>query len=199
MKKILAATLAAALGTTALPALAQSAGDWTVGLGLGVVAPKSNNGLLAGQPTTIDNDVRPTITFEYFVRDNIGIELLAATPFEHTATVTGVGTVSTKHLPPTLSVNYHFANDSKFTPFVGAGINYTTFFEESSALGTVSLSDSVGLALHAGLDVAISDKGSLRADLRWIDINADAYLGGAFIGEAEIDPVVFGLSYIHNF
>ncbi|KCV83159.1 outer membrane protein OmpW [Actibacterium atlanticum] len=199
MKKILAATLAAALGTTALPALAQSAGDWTVGLGLGVVAPKSNNGLLAGQPTTIDNDVRPTITFEYFVRDNIGIELLAATPFEHTATVTGVGTVSTKHLPPTLSVNYHFANDSKFTPFVGAGINYTTFFEESSALGTVSLSDSVGLALHAGLDVAISDKGSLRADLRWIDINSDAYLNGAFIGEAEIDPIVFGLSYIHNF
>ena len=200
MKRMISTlALSSALAAMAVPALAQQQGDWTVGVGIANVNPKSDNGTLAGALAEIDDGTALSLTVEYFFRDNWGVELLAATPFEHTATVTGVGTVSTKHLPPTLSVNYHFANDSKFTPFVGAGINYTTFFEESSALGTVSLSDSVGLALHAGLDVAISDKGSLRADLRWIDINSDAYLNGAFIGEAEIDPIVFGLSYIHNF
>lgn len=199
MKRLFALTLAAALGTTAMPALAQSAGDFTVGLGIGVVAPKDNTGLLAGAPSSIDNDLRPTLTFEYFIMDNVGIEVLAATPFEHTVTISGVGTVVTKHLPPTVSVNYHFANDSKFTPFVGAGVNFTTFWDETSALGNVNLDNSWGLALHAGLDVAISDKGALRADLRYVDIDTKATLGGAPIGTANIDPLVFGLSYVHNF
>ncbi|MCO5128502.1 MAG: hypothetical protein M9957_14955 [Rhodobacteraceae bacterium] len=53
--------------------------------------------------------------------NNVGIELLAATPFEHTATISGVGTATTKHLPPTLSLVYHIPTAGKVTPFVGAG------------------------------------------------------------------------------
>ncbi|MCV2869774.1 outer membrane beta-barrel protein [Defluviimonas sp. WL0002] len=183
----------------AAPACAQSAGDWTVGVGLGWVSPKGDNGLLAGQPTTVDNDMRPTITVEYFPWDNIGIELLAATPFEHTATISGVGTATTKHLPPTLSLVYHIPTAGKITPFVGAGLNYTTFFSEESALGNVKLDDSFGLAVKAGFDVAISDKGALRTEVRWMDIDTDASLNGAYIGTAEIDPVVFGVSYVMKF
>lgn len=196
MKKSLLPVL---LALAAAPALAQSAGDWTVGVGLGYVAPKSDNGLLAGAPTTINENTRPTLTFEYFIQDNLGIELLAATPFKHTATIAGVGTATTKHLPPTLSLVYHFDNGSTITPFVGAGLNYTAFFSEKSALGPVHMDDSFGLAVKAGFDVKLSEKGALRTEVRWMDIDSDVSLGGAKIGTAEIDPVVFGISYVHNF
>lgn len=196
MKKSLLPVL---LALAAAPALAQSAGDWTVGVGLGYVGPKSDNGLLAGAPTTINENTRPTLTFEYFIQDNLGIELLAATPFKHTATIAGVGTATTKQLPPTLSLVYHFDNGSTVTPFVGAGLNYTAFFSEKSALGPVRMDDSFGLAVKAGFDVKLSEKGALRTEVRWMDIDSDVSLGGAKIGTAEIDPVVFGISYVHNF
>lgn len=197
MKPTLALALLA-LGVAA-PAFAQSAGDWTVGLGLGYVSPKDDNGLLAGAATTVDENVRPTLTVEYFPWDNIGVELLAATPFKHTATIAGVGTATTKHLPPTLSLVYHIPTAGKFTPFVGAGLNYTAFFSEESALGVVKMDDSFGLALKAGVDFALSGKGALRTEVRWMDIDTDVSLGGAPIGTAEIDPVVVGVSYVMKF
>lgn len=194
-----AMVLATAIVSLAGPLAAQSQGDWTVGIGVGYVDPKSDNGTLAGGATTIDSDTRPTFTAEYFVRDNWGIELLAATPFEHTATIAGVGQATTKHLPPTLSLNYHIPTNSKWKPFVGLGLNYTTFFEESSALGNVEMRDSWGVAANIGVDYAISDAGSLRFNVRWMDIDTDTYLNGAYIGTAEIDPVVVGVSYVHRF
>ena len=77
--------LAIALGGLAAPAFAQQAGEWTISVGAHQVNPKSDNGKLAGGtvPIEVDSNVRPTITAEYFVRDNLGIEVLAAWPFEH--------------------------------------------------------------------------------------------------------------------
>lgn len=185
--------------TTAVPAFAQSAGDITVGVGFGVVSPKDDNGLLAGAATTIDDNIRPTVTVEYFPWDNIGVELLAATPFKHEVTIAGVGTATVKHLPPTLSLVYHVPTAGKLTPFFGAGLNYTVFFSEKSALGNVKLDDSIGLAVKAGVDYALSDKGALRAELRWMDIDSDVTLGGAPIGTAEIDPLVANVAYVMKF
>ncbi|MBK5935045.1 outer membrane protein [Rhodovulum imhoffii] len=193
-----AAALASALALAPM-AQAQSAGDFTLGIGLIGVMPKSDNGDLAGFRSDVQDSVRPSITFEYFVRENIGIEVLGALPFEHDIKLGGVEAASTKHLPPTVSLQYHFANASAFTPFLGAGINYTTFFEEDSPLGDLSIDDSWGLALHAGFDYAVSDTGAFRADVRWIDINSDVKLEGDKIGDVDIDPFTFGVSYIHRF
>lgn len=197
MKRTLITALVAL--AAAAPACAQSAGDWTIGLGIGWVSPKDDNGLLAGAATSVDDDISATITAEYFPWDNIGIELLAATPFEHTATIAGVGTATTKHLPPTLSLVYHIPTAGKVTPFVGAGLNYTTFFSEESALGNVELDDSFGLALKAGFDVAISEKGAFRTEVRWMDIESDVSLDGAPIGTLDIDPIVVNLAYVIKF
>ncbi|MCV3272494.1 OmpW/AlkL family protein [Roseobacter sinensis] len=191
--------LSSALAVCALPALAQSQGDWTFGIGVGSIDPKSDNGPLAGNPADIASDEALTLTFEYFIRDNIGIELLAATPFEHGISIANVGEASTKHLPPTLSVNYHFTNASPWKPYVGAGINYTTFFEEETNLGTLELDDSFGISVQVGVDYKISDNGWLRANVRWFDIDTEATLDGADIGTAEIDPFLFGVAYVHKF
>lgn len=194
-----ALVLSTAMAALAAPALAQSQGDWTVGIGVGHVNPKSNNGTLAGAKATVDSDTRPTFTVEYFIRDNLGVELLAATPFKHDVKLGGAYAATVKHLPPTLSLNYHFPTQSTFKPFIGAGINYTTFFDEKSPLGKISLKDSWGIAAHAGVDYQISDAGALRFDVRWMDIDSDVTLNGAKIGTAKIDPVVVGFSYIHRF
>lgn len=191
--------LALLAGLAAGPALAQSAGDMTLGLGVGFVAPKSDNGILAGAAADIEDNARPTVTFEYFIRDNIGIEVLGALPFKHKVNVGGAFAGVTKHLPPTVSVNYHIPTGGAITPFVGLGVNYTTFFEERSALGKLEIEDSFGLAAHVGMDYALTEKSALRMDLRYIDIDADVKLNGAKIGKVEVDPVVAGVSYIMKF
>ncbi|MBC7137773.1 MAG: OmpW family protein [Defluviimonas sp.] len=199
-----ALSLAAALASVAAPALAQSAGEWTLGFGLHSVEPKDGNGELAGRDSDVGSNAQPTITFEYFIYDNVGIEVLAATPFEHSVRLDGLGKIGTvQHLPPVVSLQYHFNGGGKISPFVGAGLNYTVFFNEetSGALdgSRLQLEDSAGIALHAGLDYKISERGALRADLRWMDIESKVKLNGDNIGKVKIDPVVMGVAYVHRF
>ncbi len=199
MNRITTLCAAALLATSATGAMAQSQGDWTLGLGLGTVSPKEDNGTVAGAKLEIDKNTQVTLTFEYFIADNLGIEVLAATPFTHDLELGGADIGEAKHLPPTLSINYHFQTKTAFTPFAGIGVNYTTALDVDSPLGDLELDDSWGAALHLGVDYAISDRGALRADLRWMDIDMDAELNGTDIGTAEVDPMVFGISYIMKF
>lgn len=206
----LAALLLAAAASPS--ALAQSKGDWTLGVGLHHVDPKSDNGSLDATelglgrlpPTEVAGSVRPSFTYEYFLRDNLGIEVLAALPFEHDIGIRGVGRVgSAKQLPPTVSLQYHFANGSKVTPFVGVGLNYTTFFDEDTRgalAGTeLKLDDSWGAAAHVGVDFALSERSSLRLDARWVDIDTDVSVNGVAVGEVEIDPLVYGAAVVVKF
>lgn len=203
MKTLCIAALIA--GATALPAAAQSAGEWTVGIGAGSVQPKDDNGTVAGSlDVEVDGNTRPTLTVEYFLRDNVGIELLAATPFQHDVNIKGVGKVgSVKHLPPVLSVNYHWDTGSAFRPYAGIGLNYTSFWGEDTqgALdgADLDLKHSFGLALQAGADWWLNDKSAIRGTLRWIDIDSDVYLNGSKIGEIEIDPIAVQAAYVMKF
>lgn len=197
--------LATALALLASPVMAQSQGEWTLGFGLANVNPKSNNGVLAGGtvPTDIGDNTRPTITAEYFIRDNLGIELLAALPFKHSIKSNGVEIGTVKHLPPVISLQYHFDATEQFKPFVGLGVNFTGFWD-GDARGPLSGSElrvknSWGLAAHLGGDYWINDKAAIRADLRWIDIDSDVTLNGTDIGKVEVDPVVVGVSYVIKF
>lgn len=190
----------------AVPAAAQSRGEWTVGLGLHTVDPTSDNGSLSGGTLDLDvgSDSKPSVTAEFFIRDNLGIEVLAAWPFEHGISIDGLGKAgSTKHLPPTVSFQYHFNSSSKVSPFLGAGLNYTAFFSEkaSGALAgsELKLKNSWGLAAHAGLDISFSTKNALRIDARWIDIDSDVSLDGVGLGTAHIDPMVYGVAWVHRF
>ena len=82
-------------------------------------------------------------------------------------------------------------------------MNYTTFWDDNAIgllTGTpVSLDDSWGIALHAGLDFKLTERSSLRTDIRWIDIDTDVTVGGTDIGTVSIDPLVVGVSYVMKF
>jgi outer membrane protein len=230
MIKPLALATAMIAASTSTQVMALEAGDWIFRSGLTTVDPKEDSdapvhsalGDLGGE-VSVDSDTQLGITVEYMYTKNIGIELLAATPFEHTVSAKG-GTLSAlgldeiadvKHLPPTLSVNYHFDTGSNFTPYVGLGINYTIFFSEEASSGLeaavgdddVELDDSIGWAAQVGFDYELNDKWMINASARYIDIETEAEIktpGLAAPGhkvnvDVDIDPMVYSLSVGYKF
>ncbi|ANB91568.1 membrane protein [Moraxella ovis] len=191
--KNIALALAAATATTA--AVAAPAGTWTIGAGAAYVDPKSNPGL----ELSVDEDVRPSITFEYFPVKNVGIELLAAHPFKHDIESKGKEVGSVKLLPPTLSLQYHFDNGGKVVPFIGAGVNYTTFFKEHLAGSDLELKDNWGAAGHVGVDLKLTDRDAVRLDARYIDLKTDVKIDGVDKGELDLSPWVYGVSFVKSF
>jgi outer membrane protein len=177
----------------------------------------------------VDDGTSLTLSFTYMFTENWAFDVLAAWPFKHDidieATITDnilavseTGAVpfgEVEHLPPTFSVQYHFAPDAEFQPFVGLGLNYTMFVSEDldSAwpdLGVTdfSLDDSFGVAAQIGADWMFSDQWLLNFDLRWINIEAD--LSGTVddgvnppetgeLGTVEIDPWVFAINLGYRF
>ena len=174
-------------------AAAHEAGDILLKMGVTHVNPKSDNGSLANDTVHIDigNSTRPSFSLTYMATKNVGIELLGAVPFKHDIRARGVGDIgSTKHLPPTLSLQWHFLPDARIQPYVGVGVNYTKFFSEDSSLGDLELSDSWGLAAQVGVDINLDKNWFMTADVRYIDIDTKVKLNGARIGTVKIDPVV---------
>ncbi len=191
--------LAAVIGlglTTGTAALAQDAGDWILRVGVGNVDPKSDN----GDVVSVDSGTAAVINATYMMTDNVGIELLAATPFSHDIKLAADGTRvgETKHLPPTVSVQYHFDTNSAFKPYVGAGLNFTLFFDEKTAGplagADLELDESFGIAAQVGADWDFSDTMFANLDIRWINIETDAELDGAPLETVEIDPIVYSLT-----
>lgn len=173
-------------------------GDWLMRFGAIHVSPNDSSGTLSGAPTVgvgLDSDTQAFANISYMLEDNMALELLAATPFTHTLHATGAlsGDIATvKQLPPTLSLQYHFSPTSTVTPYVGAGINYTMFFDEqaTAVISSISLEDSWGLALQAGADIDMGNNWFANFDLRYIDIETTATTDLGTI-DVTIDPWVF--------
>lgn len=223
-KKLFIASVIAAVSTQVF---AYETGDIIVRAGYAAVDPRDSSsdlnvaglgGKVAGTGVGVDGASALGVTASYIFAPHWGIELLAATPFQHDITSKGLGALgvsdgtvigSTKHLPPTVSVQYYFANsESAVQPYVGAGINYTTFFSESvssgakSALGAnnLSLDDSFGLAVEAGLDWRLNKSWVVNASVWRVQIETDATLNtalGKVKTEVTIDPWVYmvGVGY----
>ena len=226
MKKSLIATSLLAMAFAAPLAHAHQAGDIIVRAGAITVDPHESSsdiwvGALgtnvAGTKATLDSDTQLGLNFAYMITDRVGIELLAATPFSHNVGVKGMpgpfaglnGKLGElKHLPPTLSVVYYPLDPkSAFQPYVGAGINYTWFFDtkltseaEGKGFSGLDLDDSWGLAAQVGMDYMLSDNLMLNAQVRYIDIETkgSTSFGGREVEvDVDVDPFVYmvGLGY----
>jgi outer membrane protein len=189
----------AALLLVAFAPLAQAEeGPWRFTVGAHNVDPKSDNGSLAAGALDVEvgNNWRPTITVEYFLNTNLGIEVLAAVPFKHEVKLNGADAGEITHLPPTLSLQYHFSPDAKISPYLGAGVNFTWIYNEDSAgpiAGTdLDLDNSWGLAAHAGIDFKMDNNWFVGVDARWLDIDSDVSVNGAAVGTVNVDPLVYG-------
>lgn len=205
MKKTLfVAAVGAALALSAATASAAGAGTWDFKFGLANVNPKSNNGTLAGTlRAEVDSNTKPIVGFGYWLNDHLQIDVLAAIPFKHDVTLNGAPAASLRHLPPTVSLQYHFAPGGSFCPFVGLGLNYTMIYDEKTRgplAGTrLSLDNSWGLAAQVGAEFKLTDAWALAADVRWIDIDTDAKVNGTGVGTVNVDPVVIGAYLVYSF
>jgi len=200
--------LGIALGAALLfgaAAHADDGGNWVVKIGAHNVDPQSDNGTLAHGALRVDagSDASLTFTGERMMTPNWGIEVLAALPFQHDVKINGVKAATVKHLPPTFSLQYHFLPDNTISPFVGVGINYTTFFDEKTtgplAGAKLNLSDTWGPAAHGGVDFRLNDRWLVTLDARWMKIDPDARVNGAKLGTVHIDPLVYGFAVGYRF
>ena len=211
MKKQMILALAAVAAMASGSAFAFEGGDWTFKAGITNVDPKQENSGVDGLDIDVSEDTSLSLLGSYFFTPSLALELLASLPFEHAYVVSDAGGAlgggSTKHLPPTLSLQYHFNSGGTIIPYVGAGINYTIFFSQkndaalTSALGgaKAELDDSVGYALQAGIDYMFTDNLFMNLDLRYIDIEPDLKVGGTKVGTVEIDPTTVGLNIGYKF
>lgn len=143
----------------------------------------------------LGNNTQLGITVSYMLNEHLAFGLLAATPFKHEITANGSRIGETKLLPPTFSLEFFPAKPtSKWQPYFGAGLNYTTFFSEKSTLGDLKFEDSFGLALEMGLDYQINNNLVVNATVWNIDVDTDATLNSNNIGGVNIDPWAYMIS-----
>lgn len=199
-----AAALSAGLSLLSGSALAVSQGDLLIRAGVAHVAPSGSSdeitGIAAGAKVEADSSTSLGLTLTYMATDNLGIGVLAAWPFSHDINATGsiaaLGKVAeTDQLPPTVTLQWHFAPTSNIRPYVGAGVNYTTFFNTSTtgALTNVGLNldSSWGLAGEAGVDIDINNDWFVSGQVWYLDIDTEATIGnGIGTYDVAIDPWV---------
>ncbi|BBT14739.1 outer membrane protein W [Metapseudomonas otitidis] len=229
MKKSFLAASLLALAVAAPMAQAHQAGDILIRAGAITVNPEADSssvkvdrGALAGTDlggkATMSSDTQLGLNFAYMLTDNLAIELLAATPFEHDVKIKGTaldaanGKLGTlKHLPPTLSLVYYPLDPkSAFQPYVGGGINYTWIYDEhvgseatAAGFDNFNVKNSWGLAWQVGADYMLTDNVMLNAQVRYIDIDTRAYVDNSIAGgvrakvNVDVDPWVYmvGLGY----
>lgn len=206
---VLGATFLIAAAT--VPALAQdgkAAGTFLLrGRAIAVVPDESSTVTVIGGAVDATNTPAPELDLSYFFTDNIAVELIAATT-RHSLKDKGsaLGTVDlgdVSVLPPTLTLQYHFLPKSQFSPYLGAGVNYTVFYNAKAPgapVSSISYENNFGWALQAGVDYNVAGRWFLNADVKKIFLNTTAKInGGAIVGDVDLDPWVFGLGLGYRF
>jgi len=238
-----AAGLAAAV-LCASPALADyDQNSIIVRVGAGWVDPDDDSNWLRldgvpleGSRVYVDTGSSATFTGTWIFADHWGVGLLAAVPFEHDLQVSGLpnpdggralGRVDLgdlKQLPSTLTLQWFpVCVESWVQPYVGLGINYTTFMSEdisltaddyfATALGAAApanldMSSSWGLAGEMGVDVSLgrNSRWLINAAVWYLDLDSDAKIrfptnrGFSDIKtEVDIDPWVYSIGLGYRF
>ena len=193
-----------------VPAVTDAA-DWIARLRVIDVSPNDSSGTILDTGTGVAVDSATTIEVDItmMLSDTWGLELIAATTKHDLSTsggdLDGASAGSVKVLPPTLTLQYHFPTGGGWHPYLGAGINFTLFYdyELSSDLEGLGVSDiefdnSFGFAGNLGVDIDLSDRWLFNLDVKYILIDTAPEIelaDGGYLDRVEvnIDPWVFGV------
>lgn len=163
---------------------------------------------LTGLPTdpavTVNSKTIPEVDFTYFFSPNLAAELILTVPQKHDVLVNGGKVGTLKHLPPVVSLQYHFTDLGAFKPYVGVGLNVTLFSSVNlPAPGGVQLSikkRSYGLAGQIGVDYAIDKQWSLNLDVKKVKLDTTLYGNGTLnLGKITVDPLLVGIGVGYKF
>ncbi len=198
---------------------------WQVRLrGVGVIPNESANIGIIGGGVDISTTFIPELDFTYFFTKNIAAELILGTS-KHNVKTTGsnltavglppsvdVDLGSVMLLPPTLTAQYHFfpSQGAFAKPYVGAGINYTIFYNVKSGgvVYGIEYKNKASFALQAGSDFNLNDDIFINVDIKYLflktDVTVDAsnLVGGNTLdipAEVKINPLLIGVGVGYRF
>ena len=176
-------------------------GNWTVRVRALNMQGDNGNSASAVVPAlgtvAVEDKWFPEVDIAYAFARNWAVELVLTYPQEHDVTFAGVGIGTVTHLPPTLTLQYHFRPEGAFRPYVGAGINYTRFNPDLNAAPALGGTDapldvdrnSWGLAGQAGFDFRVTQGWYVNLDAKYVQIEAEniRISGGALAGTEVTD------------
>ncbi|MBN3726618.1 OmpW/AlkL family protein [Burkholderia sp. Ac-20379] len=191
-----AVAMAPSVSHAASPGTGINQGDVLVRLRAIEIAPNDRgSGTLSDIRAGVNNAVVPELDFTYMIRDYLGVELILGTSRHQVNSNLGaLGGVNV--LPPTLLLQYHFNHAGKVRPYIGAGLNYTYFYNDGLHVGNQGVAvhkSSFGPALQFGVDVQVTKQFFVNVDLKKLWMHTDATLGGQSIGRLHIDPLIVGV------
>lgn len=211
MKKKVFTIIGALLVATALtqPAAAESVSgkDWLArerfilrARALGVV-PDESADVNVGGKLTVGNALVPEVDVSYFFTDHIAAEIIAGTA-KHTVKHNGGDLGDVWILPPTVTLQYHFSPKQAFSPYVGAGLNYSILYGEDAKNGfnDLHVDNGFGYAVQAGFDYWVSENWGVNLDVKKIWLNVDAKSNGGVVrADIDLDPWLIGAGVAFRF
>jgi len=203
MKTMMKSVVVALIAVAASQAMAQES-PWLVRARAVHIDPDNKStpvaGVGAADRLEVQSKTIPELDISYFFTPHISAELILTYPQKHKVRLDGVDIGSFKHLPPTLTAQYHFAPGATINPYLGVGLNYTRISKVRLLAGAGDLeNDSWGLALQAGVDFRIDDRWSINADIKKVNLRSDVFVGGANASHLKVDPLLFGLGVGYRF
>ncbi|MCO6419484.1 OmpW family protein [Siccirubricoccus sp. KC 17139] len=208
------AAIAAALAGAAMAedgVRGKRAGDVVIGFGAIGVLPGNGGGDVSpiGGKVHASNGASPQFDVTYFATPNIAFNLIAATT-QHDIQARGSAAgrpLSLGHvwaLPPTLTMQYHPFPNARFSPYLGAGLNYTWFYgyggHRDAIVNRVRVDSAPGFALVVGLDYEIAPNWLANIDVKKIFLRPTASVNsGAVNARVELDPLILGASIRYRF
>lgn len=196
---------AAALQFSPAVSAADDKSPWLVRVRAVDVVPDESSSTSIGGSVTVGDRIVPELDISYFWTDHFATELILATNSHNIgANGTALGDLDLGNvslLPPTFLAQYHFNPDGQLRPYIGAGINYTFFYDaDAGDVNSISYEDGFGYALQAGIDIGLNDNWALNADIKKLFLNTDASINdGAVTADVDLDPWIFGFGLAYRF
>jgi outer membrane protein len=215
--------VAAGALTVAAGASAQSAGQWTVGVGVNQITPKVESGAISAPalPNSlgdVSKDTQPVVTINYGLTDNISVETMVGTPYKNklygAGAIAGTGELGTvESLPAIVLAQYRFFQpNAVIRPFVGVGVTYAAFQKETGSFKMTALTNpGAGVPTTFSIDNKWTYSGQIGADWnineRWVAsvgfiktrLRTDVHFSTGQYQHMKLDPVSSMLSVAYKF
>lgn len=171
------------------------------------------NGVIAGASTNTSTSIIPMLDVAYYLNKNWAIEAICCVAPHH---IQGTGTIASDFarawlFPPSVMLQYHVTNFGAFQPYLGVGVNFTTFWNTRvnndtwsipfapgaplAAAGGVfstfqyaTVSPSWGVVGQAGFDYMLNDHWGVNLDFKYVGLHPMVH--STVIGFAPAAPAV---------